>query len=97
MVRQAYQTPQVSRYRVPLRGLERSLRVVQMSDLHTGLYIHKETLTRWAALANAQRPDLIVITGDFVDRFSVSPLPGLERALTRLRAPPRRLGRVGQP
>ena len=87
MIRQTYQTPQVSRYRVPFRGLTRSLRVVQMSDLHSGLYIHEETLARWVTLSNAQRPDLIVITGDFVDRFSVSPLPGLERALTRLRAP----------
>ena len=87
MVRQAYQKPQVSRYRVPLRGLTRPLCVVQMSDLHTGLYIHEETLERWVTLANAQRPNLIVITGDFVDRFSLSPLPGLERALTKLRAP----------
>ena len=87
MVREAYQTPEVSRHRVPLKGLARPLRVVQMSDLHTGLYIHEETLKRWVALANAQRPDLIVVTGDFVDRFSLNPLPGLGRALARLRAP----------
>ena len=97
MVRQAYQKPQVSRYRVPLRGLTRPLRVVQMSDLHTGLYIHEETLERWVTLANAQRPDLIVITGDFVDRFSIAPLPGLERAPVETPRAPRRLGRVGQP
>ncbi len=87
MVREAYQTPEVSRYRVPLKRLARPLRVVQMSDLHTGLYIHEETLKRWVALANAQRPDLVVITGDFVDRFSLNPLPGLGRALAKLRAP----------
>lgn len=41
-------------------------RVVQVSDLHAGGWTTREHLADVVATVNAQSPDLIVITGDFV-------------------------------
>jgi uncharacterized protein len=41
-------------------------RIVQISDLHMGHWLNGERLEGVAGLINAQDPDLIVITGDFV-------------------------------
>ncbi len=43
------------------------LRVVQLSDLHLGLLLDGRFLRDVVEKANAQRPDLVVITGDLVD------------------------------
>lgn len=41
-------------------------RVVQISDIHIGGWMSRGRLTEIAALINRQRPDLVVVTGDFV-------------------------------
>lgn len=41
-------------------------RVVQLSDLHMDGVMTRERLSHIVALANAQLPDLVVVTGDFV-------------------------------
>ncbi|HEX7022864.1 MAG TPA: metallophosphoesterase [Trueperaceae bacterium] len=79
--------PVVSRHRIEVAGLARPLRAVQLSDLHYGPYIGEESLDAWAELAAAENPDLILITGDFVDHWLDSDLAPLGRALARLRAP----------
>jgi len=61
-------------------------RIVQISDLHHGPYTDKDDLHRVVELANAQRPDLIVLTGDFVLNASGFIRDCIE-ALTNLRAP----------
>lgn len=43
-------------------------RIVQMSDIHMGGWMNRERLGHIVTQVNAQRPDLIVITGDFVTR-----------------------------
>jgi predicted MPP superfamily phosphohydrolase len=43
------------------------LRIAQLSDLHAGPMISAEVMARWRRALDAQRPDLIVITGDLVD------------------------------
>jgi predicted MPP superfamily phosphohydrolase len=54
--------------------------IVQLSDLHVGLTIDKAFVQRVVDLANGLKPDLIVLTGDFVDgpvdklRDDVAPL-----------------------
>ncbi len=42
-------------------------RIVQLTDIHVGPTIGREFIQRMVAVANAQRPDLVAITGDLVD------------------------------
>jgi hypothetical protein len=41
-------------------------RIVQLSDLHVGGISPKEVASRWVRLANAEKADLAVLTGDYV-------------------------------
>lgn len=66
--------------------LQQSLRVVQLSDLHVGWYVGADLLADWVARANAQQPDLIVITGDFLDGWFQTAKETLE-PLANLNAP----------
>lgn len=43
-------------------------RIVQLSDIHVDGVMTRERLAHIVALANAQSPDLIVVTGDFVSQ-----------------------------
>jgi len=47
-------------------GLD-GLRLVQISDLHAGPLVLPWQVQRWRRLAEGERPDLLVITGDMVD------------------------------
>ncbi len=51
------------------------LRVVQLTDLHLHPGYPPQKLARLAQLVNAQQPDLIVFTGDFLRHASPHPLP----------------------
>lgn len=42
------------------------LRVVQLSDIHHGLYMPRERVVRAVEFANRLQPDLLALTGDFV-------------------------------
>lgn len=44
------------------------LRVVQVSDVHLGVYRTTEDLEAALERASLERPDLVVVTGDFVER-----------------------------
>ena len=48
------------------------LRMVQISDLHFGGWMTIESLTSIVQMVNAQYPDIVVITGDFVMGHSIS-------------------------
>jgi predicted MPP superfamily phosphohydrolase len=61
-------------------------RIAQMSDIHIGPFMPAEQIRKFAAIANAQRPDLIVLTGDFVTFDAGTAVPVVE-ALAGLRAP----------
>ncbi len=90
---------QTSRYRRVLPGLERPLRVVQLSDLHYGPWVHADSVAAWVKAANAEDPDLIVITGDLIEsglrlhwltnlyKAATPHLDALLNALGELRAP----------
>lgn len=77
----------VSRQQVRLRGLESAVRVAQLSDLHYGPFIDSETVSGWVQATMAERPDLIVLTGDFMDARSRRPAEDLFGALAPLSAP----------
>jgi len=61
------------------------LRVVQISDIHYGLFLSKEWLSEAVRQANRLNPDIIALTGDFVtySRRNIEPAAEL---LGRLRA-----------
>jgi uncharacterized protein len=61
---------QVTMVDVPVANLPKDLEgftIVQIGDLHLGLAPGEDNLPRAIALANAQSPDLVVLTGDYVD------------------------------
>jgi hypothetical protein len=71
---------------VTLTKLPRSLdgfAIVQLSDLHVGLTIDRRFVQRVVDLTNGLAPDLVAMTGDFVDgrvddlRDEIAPLAGL--------------------
>ena len=45
------------------------LRIAQLSDLHSGPLVHLEQLRRWRRIAEAERAELVVFTGDIVDNL----------------------------
>ncbi len=63
---QAQHAPIVARYTVPIVGLRAPLRIVQLSDSHAGFDMPASRLARVVAQMNALRPDLVVLTGDYV-------------------------------
>jgi predicted MPP superfamily phosphohydrolase len=73
---------------VPIRYLPRALdgmTIVQLSDLHVGPYIGRREVEHWVSLANGLHPDLVVLTGDMIDR-SLTSLPDLLEGLRGLRS-----------
>ena len=77
----------VSRHRLSLPQLQKPVRVAQLSDLHYGPYIHEGSVRAWVRQTQAESPDLIVITGDVVDKDLKRPLEPLVAALSGLGAP----------
>ena len=50
------------------KPLEKPLTIVLASDLHIGYHNRKAELARWVDLINAEKPDLVLIGGDIIDR-----------------------------
>jgi hypothetical protein len=61
-------------------------RIAQLSDIHIGPFMTQEQIRKYVAIANAMKPDLVALTGDFVTWD-----PGTQRAvveaLAGLKAP----------
>jgi hypothetical protein len=54
---------------IAVDGLPRAFdgfRIAQLSDMHIGAYTPRQWGDRWVKKANAERPDLTVVTGDMV-------------------------------
>ncbi len=78
----------VQRELAALPGLQTPLKAVQLSDFHYGTFIGARSVGRWVDAALEQAPDLIVITGDFLDSsLGLRPQGALLRQLSRLQAP----------
>ncbi len=75
---------------IPVRGLDPAFdgyRIVQISDIHMGHWISPERLYGIVELVNAEQPDLVTITGDFVS-YVLDPLAAdMTTALGQLQAP----------
>jgi uncharacterized protein len=55
------------------KPLAKPLKIVMLSDLHTGYHIRRAELSQWVDIINGEKPDLVLIAGDVIDR-SVEPL-----------------------
>ncbi|MBX5484710.1 MAG: metallophosphoesterase [Myxococcaceae bacterium] len=62
------------------------VRIGHLTDIHVRVGVPPRRLHRAIELLNALRPDLVVLTGDYVC-FSSRPLPGLAAALKALTVP----------
>ena len=68
--RQALGDPLVTRQELAFTDLPPGLdglRIAHLSDLHAGPLVGPALLRRWRILAERERPDLVVFTGDLVD------------------------------
>lgn len=62
---------ELTEHRVGLAGLPdafRGLRIVQLTDIHHGLYFPETALNLVVELTNKLSPDIVALTGDFVTR-----------------------------
>ncbi|MEM9663972.1 MAG: metallophosphoesterase [Bacteroidota bacterium] len=78
----------VMRVDVPIAGLPRQLdglTIAQLSDLHAGSFFSPRPMEEVVHLVNGLRPDVVAITGDFVNRDAAE-LPTILPALADLQA-----------
>lgn len=61
-------------------------RICQLSDIHIGPYMPADEIRKYVAIANAQKAEMVVLTGDFVT-FDASTQHAVVDALRGLRAP----------
>ena len=86
---------EITRHEVALARLpatSEGLRIVQLTDLHMGPLFGPEAVERAVHLANAEQPDLILVTGDFIQAADETLAADRIRLLSGLRA---RLGVYG--
>jgi uncharacterized protein len=75
--------------RIALRRLPKAFngfRILQLSDIHIGPFMTEDEIRNVVATANGQKPDLIVLTGDYVTWDPSTQVP-VVRVLSGLRAP----------
>jgi hypothetical protein len=66
-------------------GFEPPLRVVQVSDIHSGLFMTPARMRRYAEAVQQLRPDLFVMTGDFISN-SIAYLAPCVKEMARVKA-----------
>ena len=74
---------------VPIHGLPEAFegfRICQLTDIHHGFFVNIEYIKECIAKANNLMPDIMVLTGDYIDRSSAYINPVAD-ALGRLEAP----------
>ncbi len=88
-IKQAASGPTVRTVEIPLDNLPANFdgfKIVQISDLHVGSIIGRDYTENVVTMANNLKPDLIALTGDFVDG-SVEDLRDKVAPLAKLHAP----------
>ena len=80
-------TPVLERVEIPIKGLKPALEgftIVQLSDIHLQPFTKPDLVQKAVEMSNSLRPDLVVLTGDYVWReqdaiFELTPiLSGLD-------------------
>lgn len=78
---EAYRDPETTRLNLTFPDLPPGLdglKLVQLSDLHIGPMLGPKTVARWRTLAEREAPDILVVTGDFVDSLPSEIAPFIE-------------------
>lgn len=94
---EAFGDPDINRLELHFPDLPKGfegLRLVHLSDLHAGPMVGMPTLQKWRKLAERERPDLLIITGDFVDSLPQEVL-AFEQAFAQFSAPMGRFAILG--
>ena len=94
---QAYGDPELNRLNLHFPDLPQGmdgLRILHLTDLHAGPLVRKTTLLRWRTLAERERPDVVIITGDFVDS-QPDEMTAIEEAFGSFSAPLGRFAILG--
>jgi uncharacterized protein len=73
---------------VPVAGLRAPIRILQLSDIHVSHYMDDKRLGDLAQRVNAEEPELIAMTGDFVTLQSEHDYTPLLRFIEALDRPP---------
>lgn len=70
------------------KPLAKPIKAVLLSDLHLGYHNRKGELSRWVGIINDEKPDVVLIAGDIIDR-SMRPLKEEKMAeeLRKINAP----------
>jgi hypothetical protein len=74
---------------IRLKNLPRAFegfRICQLSDIHIGPFMPAEEIRKYVAIANAQKAEMVVLTGDFVT-FDPNTQQAVVEALSGLRGP----------
>lgn len=82
--------PEIERVDLDLPGLDQvfvGYRIVQLSDLHAGDQMPVQYLRDQVARAAALRPDLMVVTGDFLTNGDPRSIPVVAEVLSHAKAP----------
>lgn len=88
---------QVTHQTIRLGRLPRAFngfRLVQLSDIHIGPFMSGAQIRKWVEVANQLRPDLVVLTGDYVT-WDPSTQGAAVESLSNLKAPYGVLGSLG--
>jgi uncharacterized protein len=88
---------QITKQPIRLAKLPRGFhgfRIAQLSDIHVGPFMSEEEIRKYVRIANELKPDLIVLTGDFVT-WDASTAPAVVNALSGLKAPLGVFGSLG--
>jgi uncharacterized protein len=75
--------------KIPLPRLPQAFegfRIAQLSDIHIGPFMPEEQIRKYVEMTNAMKPDMIVLTGDFVT-FDAKTQYAVVDALAGLKAP----------
>jgi predicted MPP superfamily phosphohydrolase len=78
----------VERVIIPVAGLPPQLdglTIVQLSDIHSGLFMRESRMGEYARIASALKPDVIALTGDFVATHS-DQVEGFLKGMSPLKA-----------
>lgn len=78
---EAYGDPGITRLNLSFTDLPPGLdglKLIQLSDLHIGPMLAPRTVARWRVLTDREAPDLLLVTGDFVDSLPSEIAPFIE-------------------